>query len=101
MKTFHPEQLKAAYYWKKKRVTETLCSFKLFLEGKTGKKYLSHQEFPEKFSGNIFGLSDVEDNTSGAFNSSGIADLHLLRTLLAICQESWEPNFWEVLDSFV
>ena len=28
-----------------------------------------------------------------------IADLILLRTLWAICQKSWEPNFWEVMDS--
>ena len=25
----------------------------------------------------------------------------LLRTILAIRQESWEPSFWEVMDSFV
>ena len=31
----------------------------------------------------------------------GIADLPLLRTLLAICQKSREPSFWEVMDSFV
>ena len=30
-----------------------------------------------------------------------MADLPLLRTLLAICQKSWEPSFWEVMDSFV
>ena len=29
----------------------------------------------------------------------GIADLPLLRTLLAICQRSQEPTFWEVMDS--
>ena len=31
----------------------------------------------------------------------GIADLPLLRTLLATCQKSWEPSFWEVMESFV
>ena len=31
----------------------------------------------------------------------GIADLPLLRTLLAIHQKSREPSFWEVMDSFV
>ena len=31
----------------------------------------------------------------------GIADLPLLRTLLAICQKSQEPGFWEVMESFV
>ena len=30
-----------------------------------------------------------------------MADLPLLRTLLAICQKSQEPSFWEVMDSFV
>ena len=34
-------------------------------------------------------------------NRGGIADLPLLRTLLAICQNSREPCFWEVMDSFV
>ena len=29
-----------------------------------------------------------------------MADLPLLRTILAICQKSWEPSFWEVMDSF-
>ena len=31
-------------------------------------------------------------------NRGGIADLPLLRTLLAICQKSREPSFWEVMD---
>ena len=52
----------------------------------------SRLEFLEKFSANNFALSDAEDNTSG------IADLPLLRTLLAIHQKS---SFWEVMDSFV
>ena len=34
-------------------------------------------------------------------NREGIADLPLLRTLLAIHQKSQEPSFWEVMDSFV
>ena len=34
-------------------------------------------------------------------NRGGIADLPLLRTLLAIRQKSREPSFWEVMDSFV
>ena len=39
-------------------VTEILCSFKLVLEGKTGKEIpeLSRLEFLEKFSGNSFAL---------------------------------------------
>ena len=46
-------------------------------------------------------LSEAEDNTSGSLNRGGIADLPLLRTLLAIRQKSREPSFWEVMDSFV
>ena len=71
-------------------VTEILCSFRLVLEGKTGKQMpeLSRLEFLEKFSANNFALSDAEDNTSGPLNRGGIADLPLLRTLLAICQKS-------------
>ena len=34
-----------------------------------------------------FALSDAEDNTSGPLNRGGIADLPLLRTLLAIRQK--------------
>ena len=58
-------------------ITEILCFFKLFIEGKTGKDIpeLSTLEFLEKFSANIFALSDAEDNTSRP-----------LRTLLAICR---------------
>ena len=84
-------------------VTEILCSFRLVLEGKRGKEIpdSSRLEFLEKFLANNFALSDVENNTSGPLNRGGIADLPLLRTLLAICQKSREPSFWEVMDSFV
>ena len=61
----------------------------------------SRLEFLEKFLANNFALSDAEDNTSGPLNRGGIADLPLLRTLLAIRQKSREPSFWEVMDSFV
>ena len=83
-------------------VTEILCSCKLVLEGKTGKEIpeSSRFEFLEKFSANNFALSDAEDNTSGPLNRGGIADLPLLRTLLAIRQKSCEPSFWEVIESF-
>ena len=40
-------------------------------------------------------------NTSGSLNRRSIADLLLLRTILAICQKSCEPSFWEVIDSFI
>ena len=85
------------------KVTEILCSFKLVLEGKTGNEIpeLSRLEFLEKFSANNFGLSDAEDNTSRPLNRGGIADLSLLRTLLAIRQKYRERSFWEVMDSFV
>ena len=84
-------------------VIEILCSFRLVLEGKTGKEIpeSSRLEFLEKFSANNFALSDAEDNTSGLLNRGGIADLPLLRTLLAICQKSQEPSFWEVMNSFL
>ena len=71
-------------------VPEILCSFKLYLEGKTGKEIpeSSRIEFKVKFSANNFALSDAEDNTSGPLNRGGIANLPLLRTLLAIHQKS-------------
>ena len=53
------------------------------------------------FSANNFALLDAEDNTSRSFNRRGIADLPLLRTLLAIHQKSWELSFWKVIYSFV
>ena len=82
---------------------EILCSFRLVLEGKTGKEIpkSSRFEFLEKFLANNFALSDAEDNTSGPLNRGGIADLPLLRTLLDIRQKSREPSFWEMMDSFV
>ena len=46
-------------------------------------------------------LSDAEEDTSELLNRDGITDLPLLGTLLAVCQKSWEPSFWEVMDSFV
>ena len=84
-------------------VMEILCSFRLVLEGKTGKQIpkSSRFEFLEKFLANNIALSDAEDNTSGPLNRGGIADLPLFRTLLTIRQKSKEPNFWEVMDSFV
>ena len=79
---------------------EILCSFRLVLEGKTGK------EIPEssrlEFLQNNFALSDAEDNTSSLLNRGGIVDVPSLRTLLAIREKSQaKPSFWEVMDSFV
>ena len=72
-------------------------------KGKTGKAIpeSSILEFLEKLLSNNFASSDGENNTSGPLNRGGIVDLPLLRTLLAICQKSQEPSFWEVMDSFV
>ena len=69
-------------------VREISCSFRLVLEGKTGKEILesSRLMFLEKFSANNFPLSDAEDNTSGLLNRRVIVNLPLLRTLLAIRQ---------------
>ena len=71
-------------------VTEILCSFRLVLEGKTGKEIpdSSRLEFLEKFLANNFALPGAEDNTFSPLNRGGIVDLPLLRTLLAICQKS-------------
>ena len=80
-------------------VMDILCSFRLVLEGKTGKEIPQSSRFEllEKFLANNFTLSDAVDNTSGPLNRGGITDLPLLRTLLAIRQKSREPSFWEVL----
>ena len=71
-------------------VTEILCSFRSVLEGKLSKEIpeSSRLEFSEKLLANNCALSDAEDNTSESLNKGGIADLPLLRTLLAICQKS-------------
>ena len=57
-------------------LTEIFYSFKLVVDGKTGKEIpkSSRLEFLEKFSANNFALSDAEDNTFGPLNSGGIAD---------------------------
>ena len=57
-------------------VTE-ICSFRLFLEEKTGKEIpdSSRLEFLKKFPAIISALSDAEDSTSGLLNRGGIADL--------------------------
>ena len=85
------------------KVTEILCSFKLVLEGKTGKEIPepSRLEFLEKFLANSFALSDAGDITSRSLNRGDIADLPLLTTLLAIRQKSRDPRFWKEIESFV
>ena len=71
-------------------VMEILCSFRLVLGGKTSKETpkSSRSELLEKFLESNFALSDTEDKISGPLNRGGIADLPLLRTLLAIHQKS-------------
>ena len=56
-----------------------ICSFRLVLEGKTGKEITesSRLDFIEKFSANNFALSDARDNTSALLNRGGIAGLPL------------------------
>ena len=66
-------------------VMEILCSFRLVLEGKADTEIpeSSKLELLENFLANNFALSDAEDNTSRSLNRGVIADLPLLRTLLA------------------
>ena len=80
-------------------VTKILWSSKLFLEEKTG-RVIKIRVLKNVFSKQI-ASSDAENKTSGTSDRGGIADLPLLRTLLAIHQKSREPSFWEVMDSFV
>ena len=77
--------------------------FQISSRRETGKEITesSRLEFLGRFSANNFALSDAEDSTSGVLNRGGIADLALLRTLLAIRQKSREPRFWEVIDYFI
>ena len=74
-----------------------MYNFRLVLKGKTGKEIPKslRLEFLEKFLASNFALSEAEDNTSRPLNRGEIADLPLLRTLLAICQKSQEPSFWK------
>ena len=73
-----------------------LCSFKLVLQRKVGKDIL---EPLEMIFANGLALLEAEDKTSGPLNSGCIADMTLLRTLLAIRQKLQEPCLWELIDS--
>ena len=81
-------------------VTETLCNFRLFLEGKTGKEMSesSKLEFLEKFLANNFALSNAEDNTSSPFNRGGIADLplceHFAESFKSQVSGKWALSFY-------
>ena len=80
-----------------------ISSFRLVLEGKTGKLIPEslRLEFLDKFFANNFALSNAEDSTYWPLNRGGITDLPLLRALLAIRHASRHPSFWEVMISFV
>ena len=78
-----------------------MSSFRLVLEGKTGKEIPESSKLELLFSPNNFGSSDAEGCTSRLFNREGMAYLPLSKTLLAIHQKSREPSFWEVMDCFV
>ena len=68
------------------RVKLILSSFRLVLEGKASKEIheSSRFEFLVKFSASSFASSKAKGNTSGLLTNEGLADLPLLRTLLAI-----------------
>ena len=70
-------------------VIEILCSYRLVLEGKASKDIFKSSRL--EFLVNIF-LLDAEVNTSWVLSRGVIADLFLLRTLLAILQKSWESR---------
>ena len=65
------------------RVMDMLCSFRLVLEGKTGKEIpeTSRLEFFEGFLANNVALSGAENKTPSPLNRGGIANLPLLRTI--------------------
>ena len=75
-------------------LTETLCSFRLVLEGKADKEIPASARlgFLKDFRNN-FALSDAVDNTSRFLNGRGIEDLPLLQILLATGQKSWGDRF--------
>ena len=68
-------------------VAEILRSLKLVLDGNADKEILESSRllFLEKILANDFVLSDAEYNKSVSLNKWIIADLLLLRILLAIC----------------
>ena len=80
-----------------------VCSFRLVLDGKTGKVIPEswRLEFWENILTTNFSLSNAKDNTFRPWNSADIADLLLLRTLLPIYQNPREKSFREVMDSYV
>ena len=79
------------------RVMETLSSFRLILEGKSGNEIPEslRLEFLEKLLANDFALSDTEDNTCNLLNRGSIADLPLLTLHMPIPnKEKIKVNFY-------
>ena len=75
---------KKIFYHHFNHLTETLYSFRLDQEGKTGKETPDASRI--EFLTNNFALSDAEDSTSWPLQKEGIVGLPLLKTLLAIHQ---------------
>ena len=69
-------------------------------ENSSRNTWVNNIRVPRKVFNN-FALSEAEDNIPGPLNRGGIADLPLLRTLLAIRQKSRESGFWEVIGYFL
>ena len=63
--------------------------------------YAVRLEYFKRFSADNFGLSDAKGNTSGTLNRGGRTDLPFLRTILPVCQNSFEQSFSEMTHSFV
>ena len=86
-------------------VIEIFCSFRLVLEGIDKDKEIpesSRLEFLEKLLANNFTWSDAEDSNCGPLNRRGIADLPLLRALLAIYENRENKvsgKWWDLLFS--
>ena len=79
-------------------VIKILCSFRSVLERKTGKEIPKSSRL--EFLGNFL-ADNLLYQKHNTLNRGGIADLPLLRTLLAIRQKSGEQSFWKVMDSFI
>ena len=69
-------------------IREMFYSFILVLKGKTG------EEIPESRLKFLENFSDAKDNTTGPLNREGIADLPLLRTLLAFTKRPKSHVSW-------
>ena len=82
---------------------EILCSFRLVLEGKTGIEIpeWSRLEFLEKILANTFALSDAEVTAPFCWIEEVYQIYLCWEDYLALCQKSWEPSFWELMDTFV